>query len=1316
MKRYLKYIFLALTATLMAVSCIEELKPETPVFQKDALTLVPRVQSFANQYVTKANDSIDETSISALGVLVFNEDGELVHYQENASTNQNKLTLYKSLINSSAQEGKLDNATIVLFANMTLSDLKNGSQTVLDKIKTNTLTLADMENYIYSPSSDKTVITPDEENFTGFPMIGGTSADLSSGSSAEVQEVTLNMLYTKVRFNIAVTQSSENQGTGMKFELTGCTVHNTANSIPLAIPVTYGKQPVDFLGRTIPNSEPAEGDGTTLSSIYNTEQDGISIDATGTATFSNNSNSDDDEIVEFTFYVLESRYNHNGLDGVYPWNDWFTSEPAEDVKNYNAATDDAKRNGVKYFYDDLIQQYKPKLAEGGKATYVELNGTYTDYRGTAWDVDYTIYLGKDNAQNFQVDRNSEYINYISIKGIRNNNSYGDFDVWIDHRVGVTYNGEYPESENSRADDCVTITRETLIDSHIEVRPLRVKWGKDTNGKDLYTFARIYLPYYTEDAGKTWAQRDEETSKNWIGIELGDKTGSLYCTGDNNPSKGKRKYFTETLVSELNNSSENTDIVSSGGDKFIALANDQCAWIYIDEYWNDESAATNPATMERKAKIIVDFCSLENNNIKVKNREEYILFQQPLINIDDKYYIENYEEYLHSYDSHDKYNIETSPTDYSGQGLQWGYTQTGANRVSKSQFVTKMPLSQWTDWTPNNSEAYDFIHSKDVEANEALSGYKIVDKDGNDIDLAKNTGYGFTFTASKNNGVTISSMDKMPESAYQYCLSKNKFDEGTGGQDNKMLVRWYVPDVYELSDIFLSEESPLSKESYYWSSQSPYKTGQSSFFSADIASEVVEQARLVSKNGGIGSKSRSEKHRIRCLYNRNGEIANMEDRTPEGIGGLIKIPMTVKDNGYFNHSPWFTNLGKIGKGYPDPLPSYRFPKGDTDASTRAEADKDFGGTILDGVHYYSKDPLSENVWAAENDYMQSNGYYTLVHEDKWPGLTSKETTPITDSKVLEYLANLLGISSICTLSENDKIIQRSETTRSGAKIESMPNDINDVPLDHNEASGSNLTISFDKGTNSSNIPKYEYYNEDGTAARQMVWVKYWNVPTYTEHLNISGSVKKNITVSSSIYRDYDEGDIYMYENTYYKITEKHSSGLIIRKYYFDLGPIDGYKYVADTGGWGDEKPLSDKPVSIEPEKPNVDALTFYAGNTFTISCTKENYFIKSVKVNYNTSKIGDTKYLRFVDNSKALPAQDQEPLQMRYLDGANGWSKWTSEGDDASITLRMVISDKPEPSIWNWWNPKATHKDPSYSSEYNYSLIINSLEIRLEEKK
>ena len=134
--------------------------------------------------------------------------------------------------------------------------------------------------------------------------------------------------------------------------------------------------------------------------------------------------------------------------------------------------------------------------------------------------------------------------------------------------------------------------------------------------------------------EVYASKD---GKNWIGIELGDKTGSLYCSGDNNPSKGKRKYFTEALVSDLNKASENTDIISEEGqDKFIALANDQCAWVYIDEYWNDTSTATNPATQDRTAKIVVEFCTIADNKISVKNREEYILLQQPLIDIDGNF--------------------------------------------------------------------------------------------------------------------------------------------------------------------------------------------------------------------------------------------------------------------------------------------------------------------------------------------------------------------------------------------------------------------------------------------------------------------------------------------------------------------------------------------------------------------------------------------------------------------------------------------------------------------------------------------------------
>ena len=1087
MKRYLKYIFLALTATLMAVSCIEELKPETPVFQKDALTLVPRVQSFANQYVTKANDSIDETSISALGVLVFNEDGELVHYQENASTNQNKLTLYKSLINSSAQEGKLDNATIVLFANMTLSDLKNGSQTVLDKIKTNTLTLADMENYIYSPSSDKTVITPDEENFTGFPMIGGTSADLSSGSSAEVQEVTLNMLYTKVRFNIAVTQSSENQGTGMKFELTGCTVHNTANSIPLAIPATYGKQPVDFLGRTIPNSEPAEGDGTTLSSIYNTEQDGISIDATGTATFSNNSNADDDEIVEFTFYVLESRYNHNGLDGVYPWNDWFTSEPAEDVKNYNAATDDAKRNGVKYFYDDLIQQYKPKLAEGGKATYVELNGTYTDYRGTAWDVDYTIYLGKDNAQNFQVDRNSEYTNIITIKGIRNHDGYGTGQVWLDHRVNVSLGAE--QGAEQGADDCITITRETLIDSHIEVRPLRVKWEDDR-----YVGAAIYLPRYD---GKQIEEGG--SSKNWIGIENND--GIKYQDVTKYSNNGKRKYFTTDLINDLH--TNNPDIETNAGEKIIPISNNDCIWIYIDEYTDINAKSCREAELELR------FYKKD----KSYDSEKYIIRQQPLISISEDIYIESYEEYLHSYDSEDNYNLDTSPSDYTQQGIVWGLNDdiiTNQSILSKSYFTINGFKNTWLDGTIISGDSrykFEFALAEDE------SGFSVVDSNKKPVTL-EDSGLAFTkriaVDAKKN--VTIADMSQIPESAIQYCLSKNKFyvssDENVS---HHIDIHWYLPAIDEMNTILADEQ--FSEEYYYWSSQPAYEKvtydgdnyllienpsyARATNGSTDarptnttyrsISTSVTNWGALVGEEPIFdkmpGYHSRITKNRIRCAYSKTGKTGT-QITAPDGIGPkTIYMRAKRKDtggDGYFKQYVPQTAT-------PTPIPPKEFGDAFYPYPTT--------GDLADGSFSYdpSKFIASGKDWVTRidvslNDLTPDSEDFTL---GKYPGLSAKVIVGPTfhrESALLYYYTMTESESS-----GDDAWKSDTKTIISQDKKVVDYHNLEEVALNKLDGPNGIFSIRFDNASNDTNKPKYEY--DETVSVKTETWTRHWMVPTY-----------------------------------------------------------------------------------------------------------------------------------------------------------------------------------------------------------------------------
>ena len=780
MKRYLKHIFLALTATLMAVSCLEELEIETPTFGDEVVTLVPRVQSFANRYVTKSEYVGNETMISKYTVLVFNKDGNLVHKQ--SVTGDDPFKLNKSMLNSSAN-GDLTEATVVMLANMDYADVNNAGATVTK--------LSDFETCTYKPA--QAVITSISDGFTGFPMIGGIKmVNLSSTKDQQPSlAVELKILYAKINFKIAVAEGGENDNVatnGMQFALSSCTLYNAATATSIAIPAVKDKPAVDFLGDPV-SEQNATDDGATSSSNYSGST-AISLGKTGTAKLN-------DDKINFTFYVLESRYNHGSdLRGIYPDDSWLTSKPAEDVKNYKGTADDAKCNGVKYFYDDRIQQYKPKLAGTGKATYVRLNGTYTDYRGVAWKVEYDLYLGKDNALNFHVDRNSEYTNYISIKGIRNNDDYYDKDengnkvdqhIWIDHRVNVSYNG-------SGVDDHVTITRETLLDAHIEVRPLRVKW--DNNEFDG---VRIYLP-----------TKSDGSLVDWIGIERftgnNNADGSTYCLIDDeaNPGKkkssGKRKYFTTDLIDELQNKEGEFGVKLDDGKKYIYLLNNECAWIYFDENLSNE---------DRTAEIKLEFYTKSGDTQEVVYK-----VKQRCLQTVGGYAIESYEEYLHSYDSADKYDLSTSPVDYTQQGLKWGFMD---HKLSQSTIVnaTDVPSSTLKEQIIKNY-SYDYFHSSDGPT------YKLFTKtSGSWASASFGTGLDFTDRASANRDIAVKDMGTKPENAYQYCLSKNKFT--TDGLGNvSMKINWYLPDVYEMQSILAASQSGNStadfdSDAFYWSS-------------------------------------------------------------------------------------------------------------------------------------------------------------------------------------------------------------------------------------------------------------------------------------------------------------------------------------------------------------------------------------------------------------------------------------------------------------------------------------------------------------------
>lgn len=1371
MKRYFKYIFLALIAALLTVSCLEELELETPVIKNDVLTLVPRVQSFANRYVTKAEYSTDEAKISTLAVLVFNEDGTLIHHQENVSVNS--ITLNKSLLNSPAQEGKLDNATVVLVANIGLADLKNGSQTLLDNIET--LTLAGMENYTYSPA--QTVITSIGDGFTGFPMIGGTSADLTLASSVNALEVNLKILYAKINFEIAVTQGTENEGTGMQFALSGCTVHNTANTIPLAIPASKGKQPVDFLGNSVPDSEIATTDGATPSGIdYNTATAGTALGATGTATFSDNSNPDDDQKVKFTFYILESRYNHgSNLKGIYPSDDWLTSIPAEDVKGYNADTDQDKLNGVKYFYDDRIQQYKPKLAGTGKATYVRLNGTYTDYRGVAWKVEYDLYLGKDNAQNFQVDRNSEYTNLVTIKGLRNrqDDAYGENDVWIDHRVNVSYNG-------SGVDDHVTITRETLLDAHIEVRPLRVKWENNE-----FDGVRIYLP-----------TKSDGSLVDWIGIERftgnNNREASVYCyaidksTGESTPT-GKRKYFTTDLISELQNKEGEygVRVDEDTQKKYIYLLNNECAWIYFDE--NTGSAA-------READINLDFYTKSGSTQTVK----YKVKQRGLQTVGG-YAIESYEEYLHTYDSDDKYNLSTSPVDYTQQGLAWGFVDHKLSQntlVSTTDVPTTLLKNQMI-----KQYAYDYFHESDNT--NSRYRYKYTKASGSWANASFGTGLTFTDVASTNRYITIKDMGTIPENAYQYCLSKNKFEADDFGNVS-MTINWYLPDVYEMQAILNASQSgdtpvDLDSEAYYWSSQPSFSTA------GTYINESTDNARAASIQEGPSDRPRENQHRIRCVYASNGidlDEEDMEDRVPDGVGGNYVVYMKAWNNGgygYFNYLLPAAETRESSTDWVYNTTETNYPNKDNASSISGEkfsyiktSDKD--GNPIEG---FNINPGETSSWTEYDPVIGSpDGYYTTLAT--YPGLTEFTLTKRTIGEA--YKPSTTKKAATQTLT-NESIIVLDKKLPPASDLKT---------LDH-LSNGSMLNISFDqsKGTTQ---PAFLY--DQLVSGTSSVNTRNWIKPTYsvTEHpltpeektlsskgsdsasgssagTRLGGSLAKARqsafegslsngwngayekakavalnNLKAEISNNYsgwtfNEADVEYTELTYESTTVQWDDGTYAVKYSNEStaswtscnstctvtlyatvtirksAVLPLYSQDDNTGIWGDPVPES---KDLTPAI-NTDEMRMYCGNSFTISLSEaakqQGYEITKVKVHYLGGNLvdeygtlnADKAYARFVDSEITLPTESKtvnvigstETLQLSGMDynenqnDGTGTHEWSGSGRE-SVTL--VLADYLVATNMSGLNIVYVYQYTNTPRQPGKYIVVDQIEVKCSKRK
>lgn len=1104
MKRYLKYIFIALASAILAVSCLEELEPTPSLNGTDQVAvIVPRVKSFTNQYVTKAAYGDAEQAINDLKVLIFDNDGDLVHTQA-VDPDSRSFTLNKSMLNSPEHKGKLTAATVVMLANMntSLGTLKKANG------ETNITSLDDLKSASFHIAEAKTVLTsvPSE----GFPMIGGKVVDLSPTSSTSPQDavvVDLKILYAKINFEISVEPDGDNERVDpsntqqMQFQLSGYSIYNVSKVTSLDIPDNAGEPVRDIFGNVPDEDDIADFDESTASSeyAYPATGNGAKVTLSKTATLNGPS-------IPFTFYMAESRFNRSednareDLIGIYP-EDWLTPAEDEDVKGWTDLTAEQKKlpqnklNGVKYGYDHLIQQFKPKIVEqasnpspgAGLATYVLLTGTYKDYRGTNWNVNYKVYLGKDNSQNFHVDRNSEYTNYISIKGIRHRQegSYGEGDVWIDHRVNVSLgSGQGP-------DNCVTITRETLLDAHIEVRPLRVQWSGTT-----YDRVNIYLP--TGSDGQLL---------DWIGIEkfTGDncQDGATYCfvlnpATQNNESIGKRKYFTTGLIDELQNMGGELGVkTGEDGRQFLDFYNGHCAWIYFDE---------NTTASAREAVIRLEFYK----NDRMTAAEEYTIRQKGLQTIaGTSYIVESYEEYLHSYDSADKYNLSTSPVDYTQQGLAWGKVE----KLSTDIIVAASPIPAL------RGERYDYFHRSDVPSGDSYYTYT-KNSSGNwnlgDPDDTPNfsTGLYFTDRAATKKSLTVKDMASIPDNAYQYCLSKNKFNE----TENSLDIHWYLPDVYELKAVLAASQSDeaaadFGSDSYYWSSQPSY-TGQL-YQNVAWIDEVPGNARAVSTESKESSDiSRTVQNRIRCFYSKDGIPVDMKDRVPDGLGGNYSFLMQGKpDNGYFHNLVAAAGTEDTDETVIEDFDYTEWYDYPTRENSLGVAGAEFeytefrdNGNLITGFEVNPQENWKEYILNLGTFGEYPTEHYTTLAT--YPGLV-RETLqkfgrdvlnvtiyiPLVGNRTLLQIAESLGINVDNWFQiEAYKPIEGTVKSQTQIKGSSSIKDMTQIPLPEElNPLNDKLKISLGTANSKGNKPDFEYY--EVVSKNTTPYTREWVPPIY-----------------------------------------------------------------------------------------------------------------------------------------------------------------------------------------------------------------------------
>lgn len=665
---------------------------------------------------------------------------------------------------------------------------------------------SDLKQWIYHPrlrmDENRSVV---DLPSAGMPMIGTLEGKSLVHSATNPRlEVQLKALMARVNITIKLNPNQESRdGALPTMTITSYGIKNMPNTVPF----------------TAPDATPKTGNNKEYNLTTGEMTTDFLYELPAPVTINKNS-----AAVTFSYYTYENiqlpdyTATRPGVDGT----------DANFFPGYNGGVVD--NSTIKY--PDGIdeadrQRWKPLMAREDASAMV-LNASYVTHQNLRYQARFTIYMGQNPDNDFQVKRNHAYNNNISIRGLDYVRNSSDGVYTFDARVNVI-------SDNPVY---LAIVNERKVDAHATVLPMDV-WlllREPQNGSTV-------PPTVTHNSKVTLSVRED--ARNWLSmivIPRAEMEAAGWKAGTGAPD-----YFYTDLIARCNTGTFNGH--QSGPEVTIESTptlNNSRARVYfcIDENVPTSNNPTNYG--DRYATIDLTY---ENSLGDVRTRTIEI-DQRALVKVDGIHSVSNehitawmeyYEEYLEHSDPLDQHIEDEALYD----GLPWG-----ANLIDENvRYVNTI--------------------------------------DGCDVYLTEDA---FRYTQgilNRSGAISLSDFQlyTKPPTAFHYCYGRNKRES-----DGTVVLRWssswpwnyptkqygwYMPGIREL-EVALTQHYNTFEDfqgNLYLSAACGKTSG---FLGATTEDEQRCRAtRVIFSNGqptyvestgsNPGAVSRRDPHRIRAFY-------------------------------------------------------------------------------------------------------------------------------------------------------------------------------------------------------------------------------------------------------------------------------------------------------------------------------------------------------------------------------------------------------------------------------------------------------------------